>query len=97
EYRAKYNVFPKVIFVKGMGMFAVGSSRRDAATVESVWLDAIKIAVYSESFGGYQPMSDELIDFITNWEVESYRSKVALAGAAPKRLENKVALVTGSA
>ena len=97
EYRAKYNVCPKVVFVKGMGMFAVGSSRRDAATVESVWLDAIKIAVYSESFGGYQPMSDELIDFITNWEVESYRSKVALAGAAPKRLEGKVALVTGSA
>ena len=97
EYHKKYNVYPKVVFVKGMGMFAVGSSRRDAATVESVWLDAIKIAVYSESFGGYQPMSDELIDFITNWEVESYRSKVALAGAAPKRLERKVALVTGSA
>ena len=32
-------------------MFAIGSTRREAETVSSVWLDAVKIAVYTESFG----------------------------------------------
>ena len=31
-----------------------------------------------ETFGGVQPMPAFLIDFIVNWEVESYRSKVKL-------------------
>jgi rhamnose utilization protein RhaD (predicted bifunctional aldolase and dehydrogenase)/NAD(P)-dependent dehydrogenase (short-subunit alcohol dehydrogenase family) len=97
EYKNKYSCTPKVIFVKKLGMFAVGATRREAATVEAVWLDAIKIAVYSESFGGYEPMTDDLIDFIVNWEVESYRSKVSLAGASAKRLDGKIAVVTGSA
>lgn len=39
--------------------------------------DAVKIAVYSESFGGPLHMEDDLIDFIVNWEVESYRQKQA--------------------
>ena len=42
-------------------------------------------------------MTPELVDFITNWEVESYRSKVSLAGTVKRRLENKIAIVTGSA
>jgi hypothetical protein len=37
--------------------------------------DALKIAVYAESFGGGKPMTDELTDFIVNWEAEAYRSK----------------------
>ena len=79
EYTGKYNVNPKIVFIKDLGMFA-GSTRREAETVSSVWLDAVKIAVYTESFGGPEPMTPELVDFITNWEVESYRSKVSLAG-----------------
>ena len=97
EYTEKYNVKPKIVFIKGLGMFAIGSTRREAETVSSVWLDAVKIAVYTESFGGPEPMTPELVDFITNWEVESYRSKVSLAGTVKRRLENKIAIVTGSA
>jgi hypothetical protein len=37
--------------------------------------DALKIACYAESFGGGKPMTDELTDFIVNWEAEAYRSK----------------------
>ena len=42
-------------------------------------------------------MTQKMIDFICNWEVESYRSKVSLAGAAALRLQEKIAIVTGSA
>ena len=48
-------------------------------------------------FGGVKPMTDEMIDFIANWEVESYRSKVADAGAQKKRLDGKIAIITGGA
>ena len=41
--------------------------------------------------------TDELIDFIVNWEVESYRAKVSLAGGSAKALAGKIAIVTGSA
>ncbi len=97
KYVEKYNLNPKVVFVKNLGMFALGKDRKETLTVEAVWLDALKIAVYAESFGGEEPMTPNLIDFIVNWEVESYRSKVALAGASKRRLEGKIAIVTGSA
>ena len=97
EYNEKYGVKPKIVFIKKLGMFAIGSQTREADTVKNVWLDALKIAVYSESFGGPEPMTPDLIDFITNWEVESYRSKVSLAGAVTRRLEKKIAIITGSA
>ena len=75
-YEAKYGYKPKVIFVKGLGMFAVSDTVKSVETVTVVWLDALKIAVYTESFGGVLPMTAELIDFIVNWEVESYRKSV---------------------
>jgi hypothetical protein len=37
----------------------------------------VKIAVYSESFGGPCFMPQAKIDFINNWEVERYRSSVS--------------------
>lgn len=75
---AKNGYAPKIIFVKKIGMFAIGNSEKNAQVVSDVWLDAIKISVYSQSFGGIRQMAPEMVDFIANWEVESYRSKVAL-------------------
>lgn len=42
-------------------------------------------------------MTSDLIDFIVNWEVESYRSKVSLAAGVGKRLDGKIVIVTGGA
>ena len=88
---------PKIVFVKDLGMFSCGMTMKEALTAQSVMLDAIKVTAYAESFGGVSPMPKFLIDFIVNWEVESYRSKVSLAPGAAKRLANKVAVVTGGA
>ena len=67
----------KIVFVEGLGMFACGTTEKEANTALIVMLDAIKVVAYTESFGGVLPMPDFLIDFIVNWEVESYRSKVS--------------------
>ena len=48
---------------------------KGSETAALLFNDALKVATYAESFGGVLPMSDELSDFITNWEVEAYRQK----------------------
>ncbi len=88
---------PKIVFAEGLGMFSIGLTMKEAVTAQTVMLDAIKVVAYARSFGGVSPMPEFLIEFILNWEVESYRSKVSLSGGAAKRLANKVAVVTGGA
>ncbi len=88
---------PSIVYFKGLGIFSCGMTLKQAKTAEVVFLDAVKISVYTESFGGCHCMTDELIDFIVNWEVENYRSSVSLASAKAGRLDGKVALVTGAA
>ena len=96
-FTAENGYKPKIIFVQGLGMFSCGLTMKEAVTAQTVMLDAIKVVAYAESFGGVSPMPQFLIDFIVNWEVESYRSKVSLAGGAAKRMANKVCVVTGGA
>ena len=61
-----------------LALFCSGAGERSAsaraATAEMLFEDAADIAVYSRSFGGASHMTEELTDFITNWEVEAYRS-----------------------
>ena len=78
-FEAENGYKPKIIFFKGLGMFACGMNENEAKTASIVMLDAIKVVAYTEAFGGVSAMPDFLIDFIVNWEVESYRSKVSLS------------------
>ena len=97
SFRESYGYAPKIVMVQNVGMFSIGTTHKNAIVAADVFADMMKIAVYAESFGGYNPLDEELINFITNWEVESYRSKVSLAGAGQKRLAEKISVVTGSA
>lgn len=74
HYREKYGFLPRIILLKGRGAFSVGNSQKQADTAEMLFEDAVDIAVYARSFGGASHMTEELTDFITNWEVEAYRS-----------------------
>ncbi|MCL1858489.1 MAG: SDR family NAD(P)-dependent oxidoreductase [Oscillospiraceae bacterium] len=94
---AEKKYVPKIIAVKDIGCFALGKTKKECDTAAELFLDAVKIAVYTESFGGYSLLSQELTDFIVNWEVESYRQKVALDSNNIKRLDEKICLITGGA
>ena len=76
-YEKAHGFKAKVIVIKNLGLFACGTSEKDAETAAMVFEDAIDIAVYSESFGGALPLEEYLVEFIANWEVESYRAKVS--------------------
>lgn len=96
EFKNKNKYTPKVIAVQNVGIFACGKSIKEAETARALFEDEIKVVEMAGAFGGYLPMTEELTDFIVNWESESYRQKTGLS-AMQKRLSGKVAIVTGSA
>jgi rhamnose utilization protein RhaD (predicted bifunctional aldolase and dehydrogenase) len=75
-FLSEYGYWPRVICVSGVGVFALASGEKLAKTVSAVFQDAADIAVYSQNYGGPKPMPTELVNFIENWEVESYRASV---------------------
>jgi len=93
----KYGFVPQIVAVQGLGYYSAGASRKSAGINEALFIDTMKIAVYTNAFGGPLFMADALIDFIANWEVESYRKKVSAAGMSARRAEGKISIVTGSA
>ena len=93
---------PKVVAVRGVGLFAAGDDFKTANTVREVYIDATKVMAGATRLGGGPAGVSYLTDrqrvFIEDWEVEVYRKKVAVAsGAAAGRLKGKVAVVTGAA
>jgi len=96
EYKIKYGYLPRMIAVQGLGIFSHGTTKKNADTAMTLFMDTCKIGVYTQSFGGVQFMPADLIDFIANWEVEHYRQKV-LNTVNAKRLAEKITIVTGAA
>jgi rhamnose utilization protein RhaD (predicted bifunctional aldolase and dehydrogenase) len=76
KHTEKTGCIPKTAAVQGLGVFGLGSSEKAAANAVMLFNDAVKVAVYTESFGGPLFMSPEQTAFINNWEVERYRSKI---------------------
>lgn len=97
EYNLKFGFMPRIIAVEGLGIFAQGETKKNTDIIADVFMDTVKISVYSQSFGGYKFMPQAMLDFIASWEVESYRAKISLASKSKKRLNEKISIVTGSA
>lgn len=66
---------PRVVLIAGIGAFVVAENPTVAETALALFRDAVSVAVYAESFGGALHMEPERVQFIRNWEVESYRAK----------------------
>ena len=97
ELTARRGFKPKVVFAKGIGMFTLGATPKEAKTAAAVWENCMTITTEASAFGGVRHMAPAMVDFIVNWEVESYRAKVSLAAGETKKLAGKIAIVTGSA
>lgn len=76
-YQAKMGFPPVIVGLPGKGVFAFGKDKKAADNALAVLRDAAKIAYYAEGSGGMRLMSDFMVNFITHWEVESYRAKAA--------------------
>lgn len=96
DYAKRHGGEPRVILVAGLGMIGVDESKRAVETCLDVFEERLKISLLSRAFGGPVALSREAIRFIETWEAENYRRAIAAAGAS-RRVEGKVALVTGGA
>lgn len=65
-----------VIIMKGVGVYTVGETEKKAENAMTLVKDAMKVATYARAFGGEKPLNQDMIDFIVNWEFESYRKSV---------------------
>ena len=74
-FMAEHDKEPRLILVQGVGAFIMEDDKGKAAKAQLLVKDAIKLAVYAESFGGALQMTDDITYFITHWEAEAYRSK----------------------
>lgn len=71
EFEAQHSGRAKIVCVQDLGVFSLGPKPMP------LFMDSVAISVYTESFGGPLFMDEPMIDFIRNWEVEKYRSKVS--------------------
>jgi rhamnose utilization protein RhaD (predicted bifunctional aldolase and dehydrogenase) len=78
DFLERNGVPPRIIVVPGLGAFSCARSEGGADAAMLLYVDALKVAAYAESFGGALHMTKEKIDFIRNWEVEKYRSTVSI-------------------
>jgi rhamnose utilization protein RhaD (predicted bifunctional aldolase and dehydrogenase) len=76
DFIGRNRALPRVIVIKNLGVFSCATDAASAEKAMLLYIDACKVAVYAESFGGPEHMAKEKIDFIRNWEVEKYRSSV---------------------
>ncbi len=80
---------PKIVFVKDVGMFALGSTYEKAKNAAEVFLDNIAITEEAENFGGIRPLSSSIADYIDK--------KIPVISCEKKPLAGKIAVITGSA
>ncbi|MFH1880695.1 MAG: SDR family NAD(P)-dependent oxidoreductase [Bacillota bacterium] len=96
-FKAGHGYAPKIAVMKGVGVFALGKTKREADTALALFLDAVRIAAYAKGFGGPLALTDDFTRFILEWEVENYRQKVAFSPGSALRMDGKICIVTGAA
>lgn len=80
EYKAyleQYGKPPKIIVVKSCGFYSLGSNVEAVRLGAQLFADEVRISRYTYNFGEPNPLPDEFLNFIENWEVENYRSKIS--------------------
>lgn len=73
-YRDKYGFWPKVVGLPDM-IVGLGANQRSADLASELAYDAANVVRYAGAFGGVLFLDQGFVDFIQNWEVESYRQK----------------------
>jgi NAD(P)-dependent dehydrogenase (short-subunit alcohol dehydrogenase family) len=97
DYRSRTRLLPQVILVRSLGMFTTGDDYAAANITRLVYIDAIKVMAGARRLGAIRYLRESQREFFENWEVETYRRKIARGNARLGRAAGKVAFVTGAA
>lgn len=77
QYVAAHGFKPWVVLIAGAGMIAVRETMALAKLTRDLYVDAAAIYVNALRLGGVRTLNPRDRKFIEDWEVESYRRKVA--------------------
>ncbi|MEX2444266.1 MAG: class II aldolase/adducin family protein [Alkalispirochaeta sp.] len=79
DYWHDENTAPKIVVIRGRAAVAVTQTERKTEIARLLFLNALQIAAYAESFGGSQFMPQDQITFVRGWEVEKFREQHSTA------------------
>ncbi len=94
-FAKKHSYRPVLVSVPGKAVFCAGTTLKDASTSLELAKDAALVQQLAEACGGANYLDKDQRSFIEDWEVESYRKKIASASGG--RLAGKIAAITGAA
>ncbi len=85
--------YPRVILVRGLGLFGLGSSAKAAAVAADLAETTARVVTAAESIGRFESISEADIFDIEYWSLE--QAKLGKASAKP--LSRRIVAVTGGA
>ena len=91
--RAMLDPTPRVLVLPGIGLVAVGETRRAARIAADIAVHTVRAKIWAASIGRYEGLSESELFDMEYWSLEQAK----LRAAAPAPLEGQVALVTGGA
>ncbi|MDT8391723.1 MAG: SDR family NAD(P)-dependent oxidoreductase [Lentisphaeria bacterium] len=97
DYADRFGFTPRVLLMSGGAVIGVGKNLKAAEGVLTAARDAALVQQLTRAFGGPRFLGDTERLFIENWEVESYRQKIAGGTGADTSARGKVCVVTGGA
>jgi NAD(P)-dependent dehydrogenase (short-subunit alcohol dehydrogenase family)/rhamnose utilization protein RhaD (predicted bifunctional aldolase and dehydrogenase) len=99
QFQSEYEEFvsengfePKVVLIKGIGLVTIGDNAFQSEIISESFIDSLKIAWLTESFGGQHFLTSDQIENIEVLEKENIQEKYL-----HRRVENKICIVTGAA
>lgn len=91
--RKKLDPWPRVLLLPGIGLCAIGKTKRDANMAADIYEHTIEVIEHAEGVGAYAPVGlDDLFD-VEYWSLEQAKLKKEVELPLAKR----VALVSGAA
>ncbi|HWU26429.1 MAG TPA: SDR family oxidoreductase, partial [Rhizomicrobium sp.] len=89
--KTELDPLPRVILVRGVGLFGLGGSAKDAAIAADIAENTVEVITDAEAIGRYRPISEADMFDVEYWSLEQAK----LGKAAEKALARQVAVVTG--
>lgn len=97
DYTNRFGFSPRVLVMNTGAVVGIGKDLKAAEGVLTAARDAALVQQLTQAFGGPRFLADRERLFIENWEVESYRQKVAGETGSGAAARAKVCVVTGGA
>lgn len=89
----KLDPYPRIFLVSGIGLIALGSTRRAARIAADIAESSFRAKCRAMALGGYLPLDESHVFDMEYWVLQQKK----LLRAAPPPLQGQVAVVTGGA